>query len=494
MTFKDAINTYGKEITASFSCGGTLYSDNQIVSMNLHYEGALLCSVMRCLDLELDGVGSISSDTISGVKFGVRAPGGEYQYRQYGTYLVKEPPEYDDDKNALSMVCYDLMLRAMVPYDLQIDYSSGEVTLGALLDAICMRMDWQKGYTTFVNSNVVIDGEKYDSQYTFRDVLDEIAQAAAGTIAFVNDALCVLYPDESGETLDPSNLKSLTIGTKYGPVNSVVLGRSPQEDNIYRQDSDSIEAHGLTEIRIDNNQLMDSHRDDFIQGIFNQLNGLEFYLYELESFGIGYLDLCDRFAFADLAGNSYGTIMLSDNLEITQGVTETSELTAPNETKTDYAAASESDRVLNQTLLRVDKQEQQISALITTTESVASETESIKDQVTKMSEIMMDADSVNIAISTAIGEIDSITTSTGYTFDADGLKISKSGEEMENLLDNTGMYVRRSGEDILTANNEGVSAINLTARQYLIVGNNSRFEDYTNDAGEPRTACFYIGG
>lgn len=90
-------------------------------------------------------------------------------------------------------------------------------------------------------------------------------------------------------------------------------------------------------------------------------------------------------------------------------------------------------------------------------------------------------------------DVDHVTTTTGYTFDANGLHISKSGEEMANLLDNTGMYVTRSGDAILTANNEGVEALNLTANKYLIVGGNSRFEDYSNGTDSNRTACFYLG-
>ena len=97
---------------------------------------------------------------------------------------------------------------------------------------------------------------------------------------------------------------------------------------------------------------------------------------------------------------------------------------------------------------------------------------------------------MDIKISEAINGIDSVETSTGYRFDKDGLNIHKDGEEMDNTLDHTGMYVRRSGTDVLIANNDGVNAINLTARQYLIVGNNARFEDYPGN----RTACFYIGG
>ena len=81
-------------------------------------------------------------------------------------------------------------------------------------------------------------------------------------------------------------------------------------------------------------------------------------------------------------------------------------------------------------------------------------------------------------------------TSTGYRFDENGLFISKSGEEMENKLDNTGMYVRRAGKVILQANNQGVEATDVAVRNFLMIGDASRLEDY----GTNRTACFFVGG
>lgn len=524
MAFKDAIAEYGKEITASFVCGGLTYDGDRVLSMNPHYDGALLSSVMRCMDIELDGLKELSSsgssenvsavvgDAVVGVavagiaensgdtsklksvKFGVKAPGdSDYSYIEYGTYIIKEAV-YDDELNSLKLECYDLMLQSMVPYDISLDYSGGDITVATLLDAICTRLGWTAGYTTFTNSTVVIEEEKYDSTYTFRDVLDQIAQVAGGVIAFVGDKLNVLYPTQSGETIDASNLKTLKIGEKYGPVNSIVIARTPQEDNIYKQDTASIDANGLTEIKIENNQIMDSHREDFIDGIYSRLYGLEYYLYELDSFGIGYLDLCDVFTLETLDGSTYSTIMLSDDLQITQSVSETSRLEAPEETETDYEAASETDRLINKTILRVDKQQQTIAALVSSTENVQSEVDGLSQTVTNMSEVMIDSDSVDIKISTAVAGIDSVTTSTGYTFNQDGLNIHKEGEEINNTLDNTGMYVKRNDESILTANKDGVDAINLTSRQYLIVGSNSRFENYDNGTDANRTACFYIGG
>jgi hypothetical protein len=523
VSFKTAIQEYGKEITASFICGGIEYSGDRIVSMIPHYDGELFKSVMRCLDIQLDGVRELipggsaivgdaiagiavvgitetSSDTspITSAKFGVKAPGeADYNYKEYGTYIIKEAM-YDDESSTLNLECYDLMIQSMVPYDLILPYPESTeesgITVKDLLDAVCNRFGWNIGYDTFTNSDVVIDGEKFDSSYTFRDILDQIAQVAAGVISFKGNSLCVLYPTSSGETIDPTNLQSLTIGEKYGPVNSVVLARTPQEDNIYRQDESSIVANGLAEIRIENNQIMDSHRDDFIEAIFDRLNGLQFYLYELQSFGIGYLDLCDIFTLETMDGERYETLMLSDELQITQALSENSSLTAPEAAETDYTAASTADKLIKQTILKVDKQAQEITALVSKTDSVTNEVSGLAEQVTKMAQVMIDSDSVDIKISTAIGEINSVTTSTGYKFDQDGLNISKDGEEMKNKLDNTGMYVTRDDEEILSANNEGVSAMNLTSRQYLIVGNNSRFENYDNGTDSKRTACFYIGG
>ena len=115
----------------------------------------------------------------------------------------------------------------------------------------------------------------------------------------------------------------------------------------------------------------------------------------------------------------------------------------------------------------------------------------IRDDVDNLAKIAMTSDQVDIVVSNAVKGIDGASVKeTGYTFDKDGLNIHKSGEEMHNTLDNKGMYVRKNNADVLVADKDGVNAINLTARKYLVIGKNARFEDYQNN----RTACFYIGG
>lgn len=117
------------------------------------------------------------------------------------------------------------------------------------------------------------------------------------------------------------------------------------------------------------------------------------------------------------------------------------------------------------------------------------------DELSSKVEMKLNADELSIEVEKVMssGVVDEVITKTGYSFGSDGLKISKSGDEMENLLDNTGMYVKKSGTDVLVANNLGVQATDLHAKTYLKIGagvGRSRFEDYLTN----RTACFWIGG
>lgn len=112
---------------------------------------------------------------------------------------------------------------------------------------------------------------------------------------------------------------------------------------------------------------------------------------------------------------------------------------------------------------------------------------------TQMTALEQNAQSLDIRISTLTQEgTNKVKTQTGFTFDEQGLTISKEGTRIENLLNENGMYVKRSGEVLLKADQEGVTAVDVTVRNYLIVGDHARFEDYSSSADAKRTACFWI--
>lgn len=124
-------------------------------------------------------------------------------------------------------------------------------------------------------------------------------------------------------------------------------------------------------------------------------------------------------------------------------------------------------------------------------DSVASE---LRGEITKTAtQLYRDTEKIEATVTKMKQDgVDQVITKTGYRFDADGLMVSKSGDEISNLIDNTGMYVKRSGQNVLSANNKGVEALNLHAKTYLIIGSGdgrSRIEDY----GTNRTGVFWIG-
>lgn len=492
---KTALETYGRTIDLEIVSSTTTYTSREIVNFTPSYEGSILTAIMQQAEIELDNAGGpAEAEALKGERLFITLTvnGTESGKKEFGTFIVKDA-KYNDESSSITLECYDLLLLSMTEYTSVVEFPSEEnpdavpVTLGAYLQAICNFLGIELATPEFTNSTVVIDEEKYNREYTFRDVLSEIAQAAGGTIAIKDDKLWVLYPAASTVTVEPSNLKSIKIGELYGPVNSIVIARTPQEDNIYKKDE---AAESICEIKIENNQLMDSHREDFIEGIYNALYGLTYYPHEVESYGIGVLEIGDLFTIETLDGNTYTALHLSGRTEITQGIIETTKGAAPTATETDYKAASTTDRVINKTILRVDKQDQVIQALVTKTDNATNELTGQIEKLTKSVEQKITPEAVEILISETVNGIDSVTTSTGYTFNQDGMHIQKSGEEIENTIDHTGMYVDRDEDNILTANHEGVDAINLKSRQFLIIGENARFEDYEGN----RTACFYIGG
>lgn len=110
-----------------------------------------------------------------------------------------------------------------------------------------------------------------------------------------------------------------------------------------------------------------------------------------------------------------------------------------------------------------------------------------------VAELKQNSGEISIAVKKILDDgVGQVTTESGYTFNSDGLHIKKSGEEMENTLDNTGMYVKRSDDIMLQANADGVIATDVSVRNYLIIGSHARFEDYSDGTDSARTACFWI--
>ncbi len=148
----------------------------------------------------------------------------------------------------------------------------------------------------------------------------------------------------------------------------------------------------------------------------------------------------------------------------------------------------------------LEVQNEGITASVTeikaTQETTSDSIKSLGDDISVLTESVnakMDANSVDIAITSALQNgVTKVNTTTGFTFDEEGLTIAKSTSEMTTTIDEDGMEIKKGSDTQLKADSEGVIAYDLHAKTYLIVGDNSRFEDYAKN-GTPQTGCFWIG-
>lgn len=130
---------------------------------------------------------------------------------------------------------------------------------------------------------------------------------------------------------------------------------------------------------------------------------------------------------------------------------------------------------------------QEVTAVKQETDALGVQVETLTQSVSNT----VTAEEVEIIVKETLddGITTNVITETGFTFDKDGLTISKADHVMSTQITEDGMNIYRGGDIALTVNNEGVKAANLHATTYLIIGGTSRFEDYANNT---RTGCFWI--
>ena len=194
--FKEEIKTLGKQqsvrITYTLNNEQIILTDEDINSATPNYEASLLKSVMKVL--ELDSNVSIPKGTEIKFEYGLLV-NGAYEYLNYGNYIVAKEPEKQEDTLSYKITCYDKMLYSMKDYEhIEITYPC---TIKEYLIALCNKIGLEFKDSTFANQDREIQNElfmttnedgTYSSMgYTYRDVLDQIAETTGGCICLTLD-------------------------------------------------------------------------------------------------------------------------------------------------------------------------------------------------------------------------------------------------------------------------------------------------------------------
>lgn len=477
--FKTEANKPSKQWHA-YITDQTMYPDeitdvDDLKSVKITAESSLLRTVMRQLDAQFFGSHDYLDEYIS-VGMGLQLPDNSTEYIDYGSFKVTSQ-EFDKAIDGVRIKGYDKMYEALQAYDLDPIYEiPAPFTLLELLEAICTRLEWtlSSGSTTFPNYDISFESDPVSGiGYTFRQVLDKIAEAAGSIIYFdVNDELVVkqIAHDTPLADLDADILQTLKVENKWGEVNSVVLSRMPQEDNILEKDQTSIDTNGLTEIKIENNELVDEDRETYVQPIFDELFGLEYYPFKATTNGLGYIQIGDRLTVTDPTEVSREVVVFTVILDLTGGMKETLEAKSPDKSSTNYNTAGILGMKIKNTEIIVNKQTGEITIITSNLNEAVAQINLSIDTITS---------SVNSAINQGDVNADAIAdlqeNLAELTLTAEALEVAVSGIGGTNLLKNSvGLKGSIAEWQVLDSNGNPVDADNNgTIDQSTDVINNS---------------------
>ena len=362
--FKNAMKQPVKELDGYISTTGhNITSSDDLVSIKISCESSLCKSSMRKLEAKYIGDYDLLNKWVN-VGYGVKI-NNSYEYLDYGSFLITEIT-YSADTDTTTIVGYDKMINAMKPYiPLQLTYP---INLLSYTIALCNACGLTLGNVSLPTmNNWLINGELWENinGITYRDIIVQIAQVTGSTAIISNDDKLYFKPiTATNENLTYSNLIKLKLYPKYGPINSVILSRTPQEDNIFEQDTESIAEYGLTEWKIENNEIVDKDRDNALPDIYDAMNGIEFYPFEVNTEGLGWYEIADSIDIVNNSGDTFNIALFNYSITIDGGIKETLKTSAENKTQTQYQYASQIEKRIKNTEIITNKQEQYIQTLV----------------------------------------------------------------------------------------------------------------------------------
>ena len=365
--FKQAMKQPVKELDAYIQIAENdrITSADDLINFKVSCESGLCKTAMRKLEAKYLGDRNLLGQWVH-VGFGVKLAGGTFEYLDYGSFLVTEIT-YTKDTGVTTITGYDKMIMSMKNYvKMAFEYP---MSLYDYTQALCMSFGLNLGNESFeTHNNWQVTQELWENidGITYRDILVQIAQVTCSTCIIGNDdSIYFKKINETDETLTYDNMKKLKLEPIYGEINSVVLSRTPQEDNIYMRDDQSIELNGLTEWKIENNEIIDKDRDNAMTPIYNAMHGISYYPFETTTEGLGWYEIADNLDIINDVGDVFNTTLFNFSITIDGGIKETLKTVAETKTQTQYQYATTIAKRVKNTEIIVNKQEQYIENLVT---------------------------------------------------------------------------------------------------------------------------------
>ena len=239
--FKTAIQAPTKRVLGyiKLADGTEVHPSGDLVKFSIQGIGELLKPSMKQLDLTLVGDYLNLKDQSITVFYGVEV-NGTFEYEQVGVFTILEVSRTKDTDDTV-LKGYDNMVQFMKPYQPVSDFPT---TLQPFLQALAAGAGVPLATSDVYNGALSIPEDYWATipEATYRDVLKEICEVSVSNARMNATGELELIPIDlqTGETLTYENLLEYKLEESWGKVNSLVLSRQPQNDDVFLQDEEAI--------------------------------------------------------------------------------------------------------------------------------------------------------------------------------------------------------------------------------------------------------------
>lgn len=451
------------------------------------------------------------------VEMGVKV-GSTTNWYSLGNFLITKPTDNDVTAKT-TFKAMDYAKKFNKPFDAsKIPFPC---TAGYLANAVCEQCDVELATTNFTNADFIVENNQYDTSDLCRKVMQDIGKLAYSWVRIGWDNKC--YIDfEPSTTVDTYN--SITADNyytlqkqekKFGPVNRVVVGMKDVDgENVAVEDAESIAENGLCTIYVYDNNL--TYTPELRQQVIEsakKLFGFTYTPFESTTTGHPWLLGEELIRFTNVDNSTFNTYAFNRTIEY-MGHIKT-KLASPGDTQIqqEYVNINSVPDVLTKTKFILDKYGQQITSIVSKTETIEKQTSNnTKEIQTLQTEVTQNKESVSVSISQINktiednkNSIDNINSTIAdgvqnvknslVTIDINGIHVSTNISAISTIMTNDTFAIQSKGGTYLAYfgydETEGTTIAkmdNLTVTNYFTAGCH-REEKMSNN----RTGWFYIG-
>jgi hypothetical protein len=478
-----------------------------------------ICQKLTARLLDKNRELDITADNTLEVEYGV---GSSYIYPLPNFYVTEV--NRDEKTNELSITAYDALYRAASHTVAELELTSN-YTIADFAAACAAILGIPLNNAHLKDNNFLVlypTGANFDGTETIRQVLDAIAEVTQ-TVYYINGNWELTFKKldiDGAPVITISKDKYIDLDSKSDRQLATITHATELGDNI----SATTGEVGAEQFIRDNPFL--ELREDisaFLDNAIANVGGLTINQFACNWRGNYLVELGDKIALITKDNAEVISYLLDDTTAFDGSLNQKSSWSYENNESETASNPTNLGDALKQTYARVDKANKQIelvasdvsttkdqvSSLVFNTDGIIASVEEI-DRATKDSieginselnkinskvEAQITAEDVRLEIKQEIDSgLDKVKiTGKEFILDDKGLTIedlSETNNKIKTTISNNGMTVYSNNNEVLIANDEGVKAKDLHATTFLIIGNNSRLEDY----GSSRTGCFWIGG